>query len=152
MSNTKKGSSQDTPGKVFIVHGHDEIALQEVRDYLTSIGLEPIILSEQPGRGRTIIERIEEFRDISFAIILYTSCDIGKAAKAKGDCKPRARQNVIFEHGFFTGRLGRDKVAFLVQKDIERPSDTDGLLYIPFSTNNHWKTKLRKELLEASII
>lgn len=152
MSNANSCANQDQGKKIFIVHGHDEFALQDVRDYVSGLGLVPIILNEQPSRGRTIIERIEDFKDVSFAIIMYTPCDIGKSAKSSGKCQYRARQNVVFEHGYFTGLLGRDKVAFLVMKDVERPSDTDGLLYIPFSTNNHWKNKLKKELLEASVI
>ena len=152
MSELEQTNESIQKPRVFSVHGHDEQALHQVRDYVNELGLTPIILGEQPGRGRTIIERIEEFDDVFYAIILYTPYDKGRAAKGEWKYKDRARQNVVFEHGYFTGVLGRDRVAFLVKKDVQKPSDTDGLIYIPFNTNNQWRNELRSELLEVGLI
>jgi predicted nucleotide-binding protein len=46
----------------------------------------------------------------------------------------RARQNVVLEMGMLLATLGRPRVAILLktQEKMERPSDIQGLIYIPF--------------------
>ena len=107
------------------------------------MGLEAVILHEQANNGKTIIEKFEENSDVSFAIILMSPDDLGKQ-KCAVDLNPRARQNVIFELGYFMGKLGRSKVCALVKDSVEKPSDIAGVLYIDF--NNGWKLELAKEL------
>ena len=89
---------------VFIVHGHDTSRRNEVELFMRRIGLEPIILCNQPNGGLTIIEKIEENSDVAFALVLYTGCDEGRL-KGTTDLKLRARQNVVFEHGFLINKL-----------------------------------------------
>ncbi len=133
--------------KVFIVHGHDGEVRETVARFIGQLGLTPIILHEQPNRGRTIITKFrEEAADIGFAIVLMTPDDHG--GKAGGTTRPRARQNVVFELGFFIGALGPEKVAALVKGDVERPSDFDGVVYIPLD-QGEWKIDLAKELRAA---
>ena len=135
--------------EIFIVHGHDELAKMELARFIEKIGLKAIILHEQANGGNTIIEKIEEYANtIGFAIILYTACDKGKSKK-EDDLKDRARQNVVFEHGYFVGKLGRNRVIALNKENIETPSDIDGVLYIPMDSNEGWKTKILQELGKA---
>lgn len=132
--------------KIFIVHGHDNGLKQEIARYLERIDLEPIILHEQASKGLTVIEKIEKYTDVKFGIILYTPCDIG--GKSDKDLRPRARQNVVFEHGYLIAKLGRENVCALVSDDsIEKPSDISGIIYI--STNTDWKVDVAKELKEC---
>jgi predicted nucleotide-binding protein len=84
---------------------------------------------------------------VGFAVVLMTPDDLGKAEK-QSDLKPRARQNVVFELGFFIGKLGPERVAALVKGDIESPSDFDGVVYISLDKED-WQTKLGRELQEA---
>lgn len=134
--------------KVFIVHGHDEGPREAVARFLSDIAFEPIILHERPNKGRTIISKFrEEAAEVGFAVILMTPDDVGKA-KDQSDARPRARQNVVFELGFFIGALGPDRVAALVKGEIERPSDYDGVIYISFDKEG-WQTKLGQELEAA---
>jgi predicted nucleotide-binding protein len=135
--------------KIFIVHGHDDLARKDTENLILRLGLEPIILNDQPNNGKTIIEKIEKYDDVGYAIILYTPCDVGRKAKGAKKLNPRARQNVIFEHGYFVGILGRDHVAVLKKADIEKPSDIDGLGYISMDVSGHWKNKLIEELQEV---
>jgi hypothetical protein len=83
--------------KVFLVHGHDDGTKETVARFLSKIGLEPVILHEQPNKGRTIIEKFQDYSDVSYAIVLLTPDDIGAAFKKKETLSPRARQNVVFE-------------------------------------------------------
>jgi predicted nucleotide-binding protein len=100
--------------KVFIVHGHDNEVKERTARFLENIGLQPIILHEQPSSGRTIIEKFETYSgDIVFAVVLLTPDDIGGVANKPDACGPRARQNVILELGYFIGRLGRSRVCAL---------------------------------------
>lgn len=136
--------------KVFIVHGRDEASKNEVALFLRTIGLEPIILHTRPHRGRHLLLKFqEESEGATFAVVLITPDDEG--ALVGGTPRKRARQNVVFELGFFIGKLGAPNVAALVKGDVERPSDFDGIGYIDFDPNNKWKTLLAREMHEAGI-
>ncbi len=117
--------------KVFIVHGHNEAVKEKTARLITSVGLKPIILSEQPNRGKTIVEKFERNSDVGFAVILMTADDLGTAHSSaiNNQLKPRARQNVILELGYFIGLLGREKVCVLIESGIETPSDIHGIVY-----------------------
>ena len=132
--------------KVFIVHGHDDAVKIEMARVLEKLKLEAVILHEKASSGSTIIEKIEDYSDVGFAIILYTACDVG--GKDKNNLKNRARQNLVLEHGFFMGKLGRANVATFVKGNIETPSDIGGVVYSSMD-NGDWKLKLVKELKSA---
>ena len=135
--------------KVFVIHGHDEGAREAVARFLENLKLEPIILHEQSNRGRTIIEKFEEHADVGFAVALLTPDDVGALKGNESNLNPRARQNVIFEFGYFIGKLGRERVCALVKGDVEKPSDYGGVLYIPLDDSGGWKTGLIRELNHA---
>jgi predicted nucleotide-binding protein len=134
--------------KVFIVHGRDNEVKQEVARFVEAIGLEAIILHEQASAGMTIIEKIERYsNDADFALVLYTPCDHGRGAhETKVHPKNRARQNVVFEHGYLMAKLGRENVCALVKGEIETPNDISGVVYVGFDAQNAWKTEVAKEL------
>lgn len=134
--------------KVFIVHGHDDGAKQNVARLLEKLKLEPIILHEQPNRSQTVIEKFEANSDVGFAVVLLTPDDVGRAA-GDSTLKSRARQNVFLELGYFIGLLGRDRVCALKKGDIEIPSDYVGVLWEPMDDGGAWKTNLAKELKAA---
>lgn len=117
--------------KAFIVHGHDIATQQKTARFLEKIGFEAIILSEKPSKGMTIIEKLEHYIDAEgFGVVLYTPDDEG-SVKDKKDYKPRARQNVVFEHGWLIGALGRNKVIQVVtDHSIELPNDISGVVYL----------------------
>jgi predicted nucleotide-binding protein len=103
-----------------------------------------------PNGGRTIIEKFEDYADASFAVVLLTGDDVaGLADVANRDLRPRARQNVVFELGFFLGRLGREQVAVLYEPGVEIPSDYSGVLYIELDPQQHWQRVLARELKNA---
>lgn len=133
--------------KVFVVHGHNDGAREAVCRFLEKLGFEAITLFEQANQGRTIIEKFEAYTDVSFAVVLLTADDEGNA-KGKPP-QPRARQNVIFELGYFVGRLTRSRIMALVQGDIEIPSDLQGIVHEPYATGGPWKQTLGRELQAA---
>lgn len=109
------------------------------------------MLHEQPSGGRTILEKFEKHAaDAGYAVVLLTADDQGGVA-SDSDLRPRGRQNVIFELGFFFGKLGRDRVAVLLGSGVEEPSDIRGLVYIPFDPAGTWKHRLARELVGAGI-
>jgi len=120
--------------KVFVVHGHDVTLKNDIEAFLYRIHLDPIILHKQPDEGLTIIEKFEKNSDVMFALILLTPDDLScsSSVEAKDVQKaliPRARQNVIFEFGYFVGKLGRKNVCCIYKEGVELPSDVNGLLY-----------------------
>lgn len=134
--------------KVFIVHGRDNEAKQEVSRFIEKLGLEAIILHEQASSGMTIIEKIEHYsNDADFALVLYTACDHGRGIhESKIPPKHRARQNVVFEHGYLMAKLGRENVCSLVKGDIETPNDISGVVYVSLDEYGAWKAEVAKEL------
>lgn len=132
--------------KIFIVYGHDELALEQVIGFIKDIKLEPIVLKNQANLGNTIIEKIEEYSDVGFAIVLYTPCDIGASINDKDNMKNRARQNVVFEHGYLIGKLGRKNVCALVKGDIEKPNDISGLVYIELDNQKAWRFNIARDM------
>ncbi len=133
--------------RVFIVHGHDDALKNAVARVVDRLGLEPIILHEQPNKGRTIIEKFLAYSDVGFAIVLLTPDDTGgKTGIPPDTLRPRARQNVILELGFFLGRLGRDRVAALYDPSVEMPSDYSGVLFFPYDDQGVWALHLAKEM------
>jgi len=134
--------------KVFIVHGRDNEAKQEVSRFIEKLGLEAIILHEQASAGMTIIEKIEYYsNDADFALVLYTACDHGRGVhESKVPPKNRARQNVVFEHGYLMAKLGRENVCSLVKGDIETPNDISGVVYVSLDSLGAWKSEVTKEL------
>ena len=134
---------------VFIIHGHDDGTKETVARFIERLGLKPIILHEQPNQGQTIIEKFERHAEVAFAIALLTPDDIGSLAGEEQSLKPRARQNVIFELGYFTGKLHRGRVCALTKGNVEIPSDYDGVLYIPFDASGAWRMELVRELKTA---
>ena len=117
--------------KVFIVHGQAEAIKLELKSILTALKIEPVILSEMPDNGRTVIEKFENYaRFCAFAYVIITPDDIVVDKKKKYF---QGRPNVLFELGWFSGRFGRDKVRILRQKNTELPSDLAGLVTVNFN-------------------
>lgn len=132
--------------RVFVVHGHDTNVRNEVELFVRSIEYEPIILCKRADMGDTIIEKIErEAKEVCYAIVIYTSCDLGKD-KNETDLKPRARQNVVFEHGFMCAHLGRSHVCALLEDGVEQPGDLKGVVYKPLDAAGAWKYQIADEM------
>ena len=138
--------------EVFIVYGHDEAAKHAVARFVKRFDIEPIILDEQPDQGQTIIEKFEDHADeTGFAIVLLTPDDVGESKEKANEPRPRARQNVILELGYFLGKLGRERVCVLYNEGVELPSDIHGILYVPMNNPHEWKLKLAQEMDQAGI-
>jgi len=131
--------------KVFIVHGHDNEAKLEVARFIEKIDFIPIILHEQVSNSKTIIEKIESYSDVGFGVVIYTDCDVGAKKSDSENLNKRARQNVVFEHGFLMGKLGRSNICSLVKGDIEVPNDISGIVYTSMDSGN-WQIELAKEM------
>jgi predicted nucleotide-binding protein len=137
-------SSQARP-QVFIVHGRDDGVKNDVARWIARIGLEDVVLHEQPNVGRTIITKFQDVASrAAFAIVLMTPDDAG--GLAGGVTRARARQNVIFELGYFIGKLGQERVvALITDSTIEKPSDYEGVIYISYDQRGAWKGELARE-------
>lgn len=140
--------------KVFIVHGRDDARKFELASFLHGVtGEQPVILHQQSNGGQVLIEKLEEHgASAGFAVVLLTGDDFGRPEElAAEDERPRARQNVVFEMGFFFGLIGRQKVAVLYEPGVELPSDINGLVYTEIDPAGGWKPKLAAELDRAGI-
>lgn len=149
LPKVKKG--KDISNRVFLVHGHDSELKETTARFLEKLGLSPIILHEQTSKGLTIIEKFEEYSDVAFAVVLLTPDDYGSRIDDKNNLQKRARQNVIFELGYFIGKLGRKNVVGLVKDSIEIPSDYTGVIYLGVDNSDGWKMMLSKEMKAAGL-
>jgi predicted nucleotide-binding protein len=136
--------------KIFIVHGHNDTIKQTVARVLKQLDLDPIILHEQPNTGKTIIEKFEHYsKGVCFAVVILSADDQISFKNY------RARQNVIFELGYFISKLGRSNVVALYdtsskEKVVELPSDISGVLYIEYDKpDGNWRNEVIKELKEV---
>src|SRR5919112_1110438 len=152
--------------KVFIVHGHDLGKRDAVARFITRLELDPIILEEQASASKTLIEKFETYSsDVAYAVVILTPDDLGESAKKIDEAavaadtpdavvsalEPRARQNVIFELGFFFGKLGRGRVCALLAGGINKPSDIDGVAYVAMGANSGWQILLAREMRHAGL-
>lgn len=150
ISSSARENEQPSTKEIFVVHGRDKDTKNSVARFLEKLKLIPLSLAEIPGRGRTIIEKFEQHAQVGFAIVLLTPDDAG-SLQGDTNLSPRARQNVIFELGFFIGRLGREGVCALTKGDVEIPSDYAGIEYIPLDDSDGWQMKLFEELKSAGM-
>lgn len=138
LKSTRAVGPKDVTNKVFVVHGRDDAAKAELEVLLGEMGLEPVVLHRQADGGNTVIEKFEKHADVGFAFILLTPDEVAYLAseEAKPDAERekerRARPNVIFEFGYFVGRLGRGRTCCLYRGDVVLPSDLNGLIYKRF--------------------
>lgn len=136
--------------KVFVVYGHDMNARTQLEAMLRRWDMEPLIIDQLVSSGNTIIEKLEEYTNkVNFEIVLATPDDIGYSKNNEDKKKYRVRQNVVLELGMLLAKVGRAKVAILLSQaeDMEKPSDIDGLIYIPFKDNvEETKISLAKEM------
>lgn len=151
VEQTPLPGSGDERDEVFIVHGHDVAAREAVARFIEKIGACAIILDEQASRGKTVIEKFEAYSNVLFAVILLTPDDIVDSSSFSNAPRYRARQNVIFELGYFLGRLGRAHFCILYKPELEIPSDLQGLVYIELDRANGWKISLAQELRQAGV-
>lgn len=149
-----ESKSAPTP-EIFMVHGHDEAALNSVRVYVyRQTGIMPTSLAEEASGGQTIIEKFESYGSkATFVIVLLTPDDMGQTVGDHDNGErptPRARQNVIMELGYFIGTLGRKKI-IVVNAGVEKPSDVAGVGYVEYPGTN-WMDQLRTELDAAHLL
>lgn len=145
INSSSSGQNTTVTAKVFVVHGHDNEMKETVARFLENLGLEIVILHEQPSGGDTIVEKFERHADVGYAVVLLSPDDVGAAEAEPSKLRPRARQNVVLELGYFVGRLGRSRVCPVVRGKLELPSDYHGVVYVPFG-GEEWKMHLVKEL------
>lgn len=143
-------TGREKPEKVFVVHGHDEGGKHHAARFIEKLGIQAIVLEERPDAGRTIIEKFEqESEHVGFALILLTPDDLATDPAIPDRTAERARQNVIFELGYFVGKLGRGRVCLLRKGKVEMPSDLQGVIYKPMNENNDWYLAVAKDLNRA---
>ena len=132
---SSSGAQESSSRDVFVIYGHDTVAKDQLEAMLRRWKLNPLLLDQLPSEGQTLIEKLEKHRSkAAFAVVLATPDDEGHKADHSEEKAFRARQNVVLELGMMLAILGRPKVAILLknQQKMERPSDIQGLIYIPF--------------------
>jgi len=149
-------SPKRSSSKVFVVHGHDEGLRKDVELLLHEFGLDPVVLHKRASGGNTVIEKIETHGDVDYAIILLTpddevfNSDQGVPPGHETKKTYRARQNVVFEWGYFIARLKRENVCSVLKGPVEIPSDLLGLVHIKIKNNISEKAiDLERELRKA---
>ncbi len=134
------------------MHGRDERWKHEVSRFLENGGARAIILHEQVSAGRTVVEKLEEYSKVAYAVVLLTPDDLGGPRETDiSDMRLRARQNVILELGYFLALVGRDRVCALYLEGVEMPSDYAGVFYVRLDDSGGWKLELSRELRAAGI-
>jgi hypothetical protein len=136
---------------ILLVHGRNETLKKPVLEFIEKLKLKASILHEQPNGARSVIERLGEFSNIHFAIFLFTSDDFAIPRDKPKEKQTHVSQNVIFELGYFVGRLGPGKVCALCEEGLEIPLDYSGVVCVPMDSRGGWKLLIAKEIKQAGI-
>jgi len=142
---------QPQESNILLIHGRDEAAKESALKFIEKLGLRALILHEQPNGGRSILEKFQESPNIEFAVILFTPDDITAPRNKPKEKQACASQNVIFEFGYFLGKLGKGRVCVLYKEGVEFPSDYSGVVYIPMDSRGGWRLLVAKEIKQAGI-
>jgi predicted nucleotide-binding protein len=138
--------------RVFVIHGHDDLALNEVKATIYDLKLQPIILKETPTAGMaSILEHLEQNAGVDYAVAIMTPDDLGSLRGRSKTVESRPRQNVIFEIGYFLARLGRTRVTILTKGKVRQPSDLDGIVWTEMDRAGAWKSRLAVQMTNAGL-
>jgi predicted nucleotide-binding protein len=139
---------------VFLIHGRDEGKWRELKDILRDkFQLNPIVLNEQPDAGcSTLVEKFEYYaKNCSYAMAIFTPDD--QVTSLDGETYVQARPNVIYELGWFCGRLDRKRVILLLKDGTSVFSDFGGIMLKQFRTNVAERIdEIRRDLIAAGVI
>lgn len=138
--------------KVFLIHGHDEAKWRELKDLLEDqFNLKAVVLAQEPGGSRPIIQKFQDnAAECNYAIALMTPDDF---VRKKDGSYVQARPNVLFELGWFYGRLGPQRVCILKKAGTQLPSDLGGVSEIEFTASvSEVALQLEKELRQLGLI
>ena len=136
---------------ILLIHGRDEGAKESALKFIEKLELRALILHEQPNEGKSILEKFEEAPNANFAIILFTPDDIIAPRNKPKEKQACASQNVIFEFGYFVGKLGKGRVCALYKEGVAFPLDYPGVVYIPMDSRGGWRLLVAKEIKQAGI-
>lgn len=131
----EEGHAMADYSHVFVIHGRDTVTRDRIVAILSGLRLIPIVLEREATSGRTIIELVEQFSEVNYAVAIMTADDVGALADATDSLASRARQNVIFEIGYVMARLGRARV-MMMREDVEMPSDLSGIRWVDISCSD----------------
>lgn len=144
-------TSRSTSHRIFVVSGSDVEMKKAINEALTKLRLVPLILCEEPSQGRKIVERFDDYADVSFAIVLLSPDDfVYSKNEPPGKRKLKSRQDVVFDLGFLLGKLGKDNVLvfFREYEGFEIP-DFEGIKLAAFDNRGSWKLSLIRELSKS---
>jgi hypothetical protein len=116
----------ETRRSVFIVHRGSPMLTNEITSILQKLGLEGILLEDTPIAAMTIMEKLETYSNVGYAIVVLDRSLTQDRLLARG------WQNIIFEFGYFVGLIGRDRVCCLIQEGVDLPSEIAGIRYLRF--------------------
>lgn len=136
---------------IFVVHGRDHGVRDAVARVLDRLDLNPVILDEEASKSRTIHQKFLDHSAVDYAVVLFTPDDVGAPANDSTSLRPRPRQNVLYELGFFSAKLGHSNVCVLYSDGVEIPSDLTGVIYVPLDDGGAWHLRLAKEIKAAGI-
>ena len=137
--------------QVLLIHGRDTEATQAVANYIEGLGLDVVRSDQILGRQIDIF-----VTEVDFAVALLTADDLMESKSQSRNAKFHASQNVIYELGFFRGKLGYKRVCALFKSDpemsVELPTESFRLAYVPLDSAGEWKLRLSKQMQEAGIV
>ncbi len=134
--------------RICVIHGQNDALKNAVSDYLQKLGLEPVALHKQQSGERNLMEKIESLPEVDYAVVLLTDDDFVQPGKPSRSGKAQAR-NVLFELGYYIGRLGKAHVCALYKGHNKPPRDYEGITCLTISDNQVWRRLLGMELKEV---
>lgn len=122
--------------KAFISHGKKSEALTKLQQFLSALGIEPIIVEAQPSLGKTVDDKVNYYLDRSDLVVILATGD----DTIEGKLHPR--QNVIHEIGLAQNKHA-EKIIYLLEEGAQFPSNINPMVWERFNQENMENVFLR---------
>lgn len=126
---------REVPPSVFISHGKESVALRKLKEFIETLGIEPLIVKEQASLDRDVPDKVNFYlNEADFVIILATADDTVLDKKTGAEII-QPRQNVIHEIGL-AQKTHPGRVIYLLEEGANFPSNIRPRVWESFKQRN----------------
>jgi predicted nucleotide-binding protein len=136
---------------IFVVHGELQTAVNTIQSFMEDLGIQLQQMPAAPEKGKGLVTSLEKNPDASFALVLLNHDDAVALKRSAADASAGVRSGIVFQLGYFVGRLGLKRVCVLYTGGAETFVSDHGIQFLPMDNGNGWQLLLARHLKRAGI-
>ena len=136
---------------IFVVHGDLQPTVNTINAFMEDLSIQLQPLPAHPERAKGLVNSLEKNPDASFALVLLGHDDAIALRRSAADASAGVRSGIVFELGYFVGRLGLKRVCVLYTGGTETFISDHGIQFLPIDSGNGWQLQLARHLKRAGI-